>query len=139
MPAINYMAVAVAGVVGWLVGAAWYGVLGKQWMAALGKDPADCIGPDGKPKPMPMGPMVLSLIAVLVMALMLAGVTGHIVPRPTIVAGIAAGVLVWLGFVITTLSVNNAFAGRKPTLTMIDGLHWLAVLLVQGVVLGFFG
>lgn len=139
MPAINYIAVVAAGVAGWFVGAGWYGAFGKQWMAALGKDPKDCVGPDGKPKTMPIGAMILSFAASLIMALMLAGVIGHVVPRPTIVAGIVSGALVWFGFVITTMSVNNAFGGRKLALTLIDGGHWLAMLVVQGVILGLFG
>jgi hypothetical protein len=138
MPAINYIAVAAAGVVGWLVGALWYGVLGKQWMAALGWSAADMAGPDGK-REMPMGPMVLALVANVIMALMLAGVIGHIAPAPNVAAGIVSGALVWFGFVITTESVNNAFQKRKAILTLIDGGHWLAVLIVQGIVIGLFG
>ena len=34
---LNYLAIVVAGVAGWLVGAAWYGVLGRYWIAAQGK------------------------------------------------------------------------------------------------------
>ena len=45
----------------------------------------------------------------------------------------------WLGFVITTLSVNNAFQGAKPALTVIDGGHWLGVLLLQGAIIGLMG
>src|SRR5215467_3037767 len=106
MPAINFIAVAVAGVAGWLIGAIWYGALGRQWMRALGKSEEECNGP----RHMPVGPMMLAIVANVLMALMLGGMTGHIVPRPTIVAGIVAGALVWLGFVITTMAVNNAFA-----------------------------
>ena len=39
--------------------------------------------------------------------------------------GIVSGLFVWLGFVITTLSVNYAYGQRRPMLTLIDGLHWL--------------
>jgi Protein of unknown function (DUF1761) len=138
MLSINYLAVAVAGIAGWFAGAGWYGVLGNQWLAALGWTKADIAGPDGKPQ-MPMGPMVLSVIANLIMALMLAGVVAHIVPRPTPVAGAVSGALVWFGFVVTTMAVNNAFAKRTLALTLIDGGHWLMVLVVQGVVLGLFG
>jgi Protein of unknown function (DUF1761) len=138
MPAVNYAAVAVAAIAGWLTGAGWYGVFGNRWMAALGWTEADLLGHDGK-RHLPMGPLVLALIANLVMALMLAGIVGHIVPRPTIIAGIASGALVWFGFVVTTQAVNNAFAKRSLALTLIDGGHWLAVLVVQGVVLGLFG
>jgi len=122
MPVINYIGVLAAGVAGWLVGAVWYGVLGKAWMAALGWTEADMRGPDGK-RQMPIGPM------------MLAGLIGHM-GGPTLTNGVISGALVWLGFVITTIAVNNAFQRKKPMLTVIDGGHWLAVLLLQGVVLG---
>ena len=132
MPPINFVAVLAAGVAGWLVGAVWYGVLGKVWMAAAG---IDC--PDGK-RPMPIGPMIVAFVAQIIIALMLAGLMGHMGPRD-IPRGIVSGVLVWLGFVVTTLAVNNAFQGKKTMLTVIDGGHWLAVLMVQGIVFGLFG
>ena len=137
MPIINYLAVFAAAVAGWLVGAVWYGVLGKQWMAALGWTEADCAGPDGK-RHMPVGPMIIAFVAQLVMALMLAGLMGHM-GTPSVMIGVISGALVWLGFVITTITVNNAFQKRTLALTVIDGGHWLAVLVLQGVVLGLFG
>jgi len=72
------------------------------------------------------------------MALMLAGIIGHL-GVPNVANGVISGALVWLGFVITTIAVNNAFQHKKPMLTVIDGGHWLAVLAVQGLVLGLFG
>jgi hypothetical protein len=138
MPAINYAAVAVAGVAGWMVGAAWYGALGKQWMKALGWTEADRTGPDGKPH-MPAGPMVLALVGNCIMALMLAGLIGHIAIRPQIGPGIVSGALVWFGFILTTGAINNAFQKRSTMLTVIDTGHWLAVLVVEGSVIGFFG
>jgi hypothetical protein len=137
MPIINYLAVFAAGVAGWLVGAVWYGVLGKQWMTALGWTEADCAGPDGK-RHMPVGPMIIAYVAQLLMALMLAGLMGHM-GTPSVMIGVISGALVWLGFVVTTITVNNAFQKRTLTLTVIDGGHWLAVLVLQGVVLGLFG
>lgn len=52
--------------------------------------------------------------------------------------GLAVGFLAWLGFVVTSMVVNHSFAGVRPMLTVIDAGHWLAVLLVQGAVLGWF-
>jgi hypothetical protein len=137
MPMINYLAVLAAAVAGWLVGAVWYGVLGNAWMAALGWTVADMTDPDGKRR-MPVGPMILAFVAQIVMALMLAGIVGHL-GAPTVANGVISGALVWLGFVITSIAVNNAFQRRKPILTVIDGGHWLAVLVIQGAVLGLFG
>ena len=34
---INYLAVIIAAVVGWLAGAVWYGLLANPWVAAHGK------------------------------------------------------------------------------------------------------
>jgi hypothetical protein len=137
MPVVNYVAVLVAGIAGWLVGAVWYGILGRVWMAALDWTQADMTGPDGKRR-IPVAPMITAFFAQIVMALMLAGLMGHMGP-PTLMNGLVSGALVWLGFVITTITVNNAFQRKKPMLTVIDGGHWLAVLLVQGIVLGLFG
>jgi len=137
MPPINYVAILGAAVASWLAGAVWYGILGKQWIAALGWSEADMTGPDGKRR-MPVGPMILSFVAALVMAVMLSGLMGHLGPV-TVRSGIISGALIWLGFVITTIAVNNAFQRRKPMLTVIDGGHWLLALVVQGAVLGWLG
>ena len=137
MPPINYVAIIAAAVASWLAGAVWYGVLGKQWLAALGWTEANVAGPDGKRR-MPMGPMILSFVAALIMAFMLSGLMGHVGPI-SVRSGIISGALVWVGFVITTIAVNNAFQKRKGMLTVIDGGHWLFALVVQGAVLGALG
>ena len=108
-------------------------VLAKPWMHAVGKTEAD--RPQG-------GAQVLlfaiAIVALFVMALMLAGLMGHI-GDITVRGGVVSGFFVWLGFVITTMGVNHAFGGAKPMLTLIDGGYWLAVLLIQGAVIGAFG
>jgi hypothetical protein len=45
----------------------------------------------------------------------------------------------WLGFVITTMAVNNAFGRRKASLAIIDGIHGLGVLVIQGTIIGAIG
>jgi hypothetical protein len=37
------------------------------------------------------------------------------------------------------MAVNNAFRGAKRELTLIDGGHWLGVLLLQGAIVGWLG
>ena len=133
---INYWAVLVAAVAAWLVGAVWYMALSKPWLAALGKTEADMKGPDGKPKS--YAPFILAFVAALIMAWMLAGILGHL-GAVTVKNGVIAGAFCWFGFVLTTITVNNAFGGRKPMLTVIDAGHWLAALVVMGAVIGAFG
>ena len=108
------------------LGAIWYMVLSKPWMHALGKTEAEQGA--AKAKPGRQGSAVRpSIVALFVMALMLAGLMGHL-GDVTVRGGVISGFLVWLGFVITTMGVNHAFSGAKPMLTLIDGGHWLAVL-----------
>lgn len=51
-------------------------------------------------------------------------------------SGVISGRLAWLGFSITTRSVNDVLGRRKPMLTIIDGVHRLGMLLVPGAVIG---
>ena len=130
---VNYIAVIIAALAGFGLGAVWYTVLSKPWMHAVGKTGAD--QPQGSAHAVPFA---IAILALFVMALMLAGVMGHI-GDISVRGGAVSGFFVWLGFVITTMGVNHAFAGAKPMLTLIDGGYWLAVLLIQGAVIGAFG
>jgi hypothetical protein len=89
---------------------------------------------------MPVGPMVTTFVALLVMAWVLAGMIGHFgTGQATLVNGLVSGAFVWLGFVVTTLAANHAFQGQKRALTLIDGGHWLGVLAIEGAVIGAIG
>jgi hypothetical protein len=132
---VNYVAVVIAALAGFGLGAVWYMVLGGVWLRAGGKTEGDFKHDSGASKALPF---IISIIALLIMATILAGIMGHI-GSVTIRGGVITGALVWLGFVITTMGVNHAFGDAKPMLTLIDGGHWLAVLLIQGAVIGAFG
>lgn len=87
-----------------------------------------------------IAPYFVAAIALLVMATVLAGVLGHLGPgQVTVRNGIVSALFVWLGFVATTLAVNHAFQGSRRSLTLIDGGHWLGVLLIQGTIIGGMG
>lgn len=133
---LSYFAIVLAAVVSFMFGWLWYGVLfSKQWMGAVGKTEEDLKRQGPSP-----APFVIAFIAQLVMAWVLAGVIGHLGPgEVTFKNAIIAAALIWAGFVITTLAVNQAFQGAKRALTLIDGGHWLGVLLLQGAVIGLVG
>jgi hypothetical protein len=132
---VNYIAVIIAALAGFGLGAVWYTVLAKPWMRAIGKTEAECKQQQGSAK---VVPFAIFIVALFIMAWMLAGLMGHL-GDITIRRGVISGLFVWLGFVITTMGVNHAFNGAKPMLTLIDGGYWLAVLLIQGAVIGAFG
>ncbi|HEY8380782.1 MAG TPA: DUF1761 domain-containing protein [Microvirga sp.] len=134
---INYWAVCLAAVASWLAGAAWYSALARPWLIALGKTRAELLGPTGKPSPVPF---IVALVAQLVMAWVLAGLVRYMgAGQPTFLDGVLAGLFAWLGFVLTTLATNHRFGGHSARLTLIDSGHWLAVLLIQGAIIGAFG
>lgn len=132
---INYIAVIIATLAGFGLGAVWYMVLGRAWMRALGKTEDEISRDQGAAKALPF---IIALVALFVMALMLAGLMGHL-GDVSVRGGVISGFFVWIGFVITTMGVNHAFNGASPKLTLIDGGHWLAVLLIMGAVIGAFG
>jgi 1,4-dihydroxy-2-naphthoate octaprenyltransferase len=57
----------------------------------------------------------------------------------TLKNAVISAVALWLGFVATTLAVNYSFGRRPLKLFAIDAGHWLAVFVVQGIVIGAMG
>ncbi len=132
---INYIAVVVAGFAGFGVGSVWYGIFGQAWMSALNKKKEDI-----KPSP---GPFIIALLAQFGMAYILAVLIGQFNTETNIIEAVTHSVMTagvcWAGFVITSMLVNHAFQGASTMLTIIDGGHWLLVLIVMAVIIGAFG
>jgi hypothetical protein len=139
--ALNYWPILVAAVASFAFGAAWYTALSRQWIAATGRSAAEFERDKAQMGSIPL-PYIISVIALLVMAWMFAGVLLHLARGGMVISvrtGVISGFFLWLGFVITTMAVNHAFHGAKRALTLIDGGHWLGVLLIQGAILGWWG
>ncbi|HEY6258385.1 MAG TPA: DUF1761 domain-containing protein [Xanthobacteraceae bacterium] len=135
---LNYLAIVIAAVVAWIAGAAWYMSLAKFWRAALGIAPEKM--QELKNRPGAHLPFIYSFVAELIMAWVLAGLMAHLgAGQVTLLNGIVSGAFCWLGFVITTIVVNNGFAMRDVRLLWIDGGHWLIVLLLMGAIIGAMG
>ena len=133
---LNYMGIVVAAAASFAFGSVYYMTLAKRWMAALGKT-EEQIKADGSMKPVVF---VITAVAQLIMAWVLAGIIGHLgTGQVTPVNGLISGAFVWFGFVLTTQVINHGYQGAKNSLTVIDCGHWLGVLLVQGLVIGLFG
>ena len=132
---LNYTAVVLAAIASFIFGGIWYGAFAEQWMAAANVRPESLR--EGRAA---AAPYIVAFIAQLVMAYVLAGMIGHLGQgQVTLRNGLIAGAFIWGGFVITALLVNHAFQGARRTLTLIDGGHWLGVLLIQGAIIGWMG
>lgn len=131
----NYLAIAAAAAASFLFGSVYYMALAKPWRAAIGKT-EEQIKTDG----MKPSVFIVAALAQLVMAWVLSGVIGHLgTDQVTVTNGLISAGFIWVGFVATTLAVNHGFQGAPKSLTVIDGGHWLGVLLIQGLVIGLFG
>ena len=130
---ISTTAIIAAALAAFVFGALWYTALSRPWMAALGMAPP-------AQRVVPVVPMIVSIIAELIMAFVLAGVIGHLGPGAvTLKNGLISGAFVWAGFIATTLAMNYAYQSRSLKLYAIDAAHWLGVMLLQGAVLGAVG
>jgi hypothetical protein len=133
---INYWSILIAAIAGFAFGAVWYIALSRQWLAARGLTEAEAKAKTGS-SPLPF---IISFVALLIIAWMLAGILLHLARGGTemsVRSGVISGFFLWLGFVITTMAVNHAFQGERRALTLVDGGHWLGVLLIQGAILGW--
>jgi Protein of unknown function (DUF1761) len=136
---LNWLPVIIAAVAAWMFGAVYYGVLGKAWLAAQGTTIEQTKAANaGKSSDAKATPFVLSFIAEIVMGVAMSGILFHI-GIYGVGAGLFSGAMIWIGFVLTTIAVNNAYTFRSVKLTVIDAGHWLGVLLIIGGVLGWMG
>ena len=136
---VNILSVLTGAIVAWLFGAAYYTTLGKAWMAAQGKTAESCkaefAAKSGLAK---FVPFVLSFVGALIMGVVIYGILTHS-GLWSLRAGMITGAFCWFGFVLTTVTVNNAYAGRKVMLTVIDAVHWLGALVIIGGIIGAWG
>jgi hypothetical protein len=135
---LNILAIVLAALAGFAAGALWYTSLSAPWLAAVGLTKDDMASSVGKFRA--LAPFLVSMVSLFVMAWVLAGVLGHLGPgQVTVRNGIISALFLWTGFIATTIATNNAFAKRRLLLTLIDGGHWLVVMVVMGIVIGLFG
>jgi len=125
---INLIAVAAAAIASFVFGALWYGILGKAWMKA-----ANLTEEQTRPDPVTFG---TAFVCQAVLAFVFAGIVYH-AGETNIRTGIISALMIWVGVVMTTQIINHRFQGQSWRLTFIDGGHWLGVLLVQGIVIGW--
>jgi hypothetical protein len=136
---VNFLSVVIAAVAAWIFGGVYYTSLSKQWLAAQGKTLEQCQAEQaGKSGAAKAAPFILVFLGELIMAFVLYGILVHM-GNFTLRAGVISGAFCWFGFVLTTVTANNAFCGRKPMLTVIDGGAWLGALIIMGAILGWFG
>lgn len=130
--AVNWLAVILATVVSWGFGAGWYMVLAKPWLAATGRKREDINQAD-------YTPYLWSVLCLFIMAYFIALLTPALTGSISVGNGLIVGAHMWLGFIITAMVLNHRYQGARWSLTLIDGGYLLAVLLIDGTIVGVFG
>lgn len=136
-PGVDYWAIFIAAVIGNIAGAIWYWAFSKPWMDANGLT-EEAIRKEGTGLATLL-PYVYAFVAQLIMAAVLAGIISHLGKPITLRNGVISGAMCWLGFIATSMVVNNTFARRRAYLFLIDGGYWLLVLVVMGGIIGGLG
>ncbi len=132
---INFLAVIVAALASFVLGFLFHGpVSGKLWMKL-----AD-IHPTGKEKFADMVPqMIWNLVSNLVTALGLSIVYALASTSPALQGmgvwgGVACGLLVWIGFLVTSSSIEVIWMKRKVALWLFECGCSFVVMAVMGAI-----
>ena len=131
--AINWLAVLACVVFSVVSGSLWFGpkTFFPVWWKAIGKSDSD--KPDGRPLTWILI-LVSSFVQAVFMALMV-NAMGSMTGGATLVSGMTAGFLLWLGFVAPTSLVNKLFPGYLKAWAIENGNH-LINFVVFGAILG---
>jgi hypothetical protein len=126
----NYVAVFVAALVYWLLGAVWFAVLfSKPWMALEHVTPEQASGAN------PIAPYIISFILNLVIAFVLAQLCAWRNAN-TAARGAALGIIIWIGFVGPVTYTTYMYEMRPKQLFAINEFYPLAGLCLMGAILG---
>lgn len=130
---LNWLAVIVAGIIYYALGALWYApvVFGRIWQRSIGWDP-------NQPAPgMTPTAIAIPLVGYLVAAAatgMLAAATGSV----DVSGGIVLGIVIGVGYALTLMAVTAAFDPQKPQpwtwFAVAGGYHFVGLLITAVVV-----
>lgn len=126
-PTTNYLAVLVAALAYWFLGAIWFTALfGKQWMALTGMT-------EQKAKEGALLAYVGSFVMMFILGLIMSCWVDYY-GADDAASGAKAGLWAWLGFVVTTGIINGLFERTKPMLYVINYGYHLLGCVITGVV-----
>lgn len=130
---VNYLAVLVSAVIGFVIGMLWYSPLlfGNIWVKLIGmsKDDLEKAKKKGMAKT-----MSIAIISVMVMSFVLAHFV-DIAGASTVLEGVQAGFLIWLGFIATVMLNSVLWENKSVKLYVLNIAHYFVVLIVMGAIL----
>ena len=133
MPTVrhNPAAIAVATLIYFFLGAAWFTMFMNPWLAGIGRTMAE-LKASGAP---PWLGYVVALVMTAILAIALSWVIQATGPQ-TAARGATIAAALWLGFVFTTWATEYAFEARGISILAINTGYPLVGMLLMGLVLG---
>jgi len=130
---VNWVAVIVSAVASMVVGFLWYSppLFQKAYLAEIGKTAEDAAAA-------PPTNYLISFVLGIVEAFFLSTLISAM-GNPGVGSGLAAGFMVWLGFVATTSAATSLFGDRTFRLWYVQNGNHLLTLLAMGAIIGVMG
>ncbi len=130
LPAINWLAVLVTGVVYMAVGFIWYSmrVFGTPWSKMIGMSEEE-LRRGAKPL-MYVVTFVLALVTGAVLAVIVRSVGAT-----TVTGGLKAGLMVAVGFILTSFGTESIFSRRPFKLYLITAGYQAVAILINAIIL----
>jgi len=134
---INWLAVVACVVASMISGTIWYNpkTFFPIWWKGIGKSESDVPGSKGGMGVTWALTVLSSLVQAVFMSLMVTAM-GGLTGGATLVSGLLAGSVLWLGFVAPTSLVNKLFAGHGLKIWAIEAGNHLINFLLFGAILG---
>jgi protein-S-isoprenylcysteine O-methyltransferase Ste14 len=137
VPAINWLAVALATISSMAVGAIFYArkVFGNRWMRLAKIDP-DAIGKNA------VLPLIITLVVSFITASVLAGsaaIAQEFYGGGFLLNCVITATILWAGFTAARLITHDLFERRPGSLTVLNLAHELITVLVMALIIGAFG
>lgn len=131
---MQWVAVIVAALGGFGLGALWYNFFSKQWIEASGVPVDESGQPAGGANPM-------TYLGAFLCILVVAGMMRHALVTAGILApfsGLVAGLGIGLFFIAPWITLNVLFSSRPLRLAVIDGGYAAVACALMGLILALF-
>lgn len=126
---VNWLAVVLAALAGFVVGGIWYGpVMGKRWMGAVGLTEEQV--KQGNMALIYGGAFAFSLLASWTLAHTFATYTQDL----SVLVKVMTAFGVALGFIVPAIGTNYLFSQKSKALFFIDAAYWLLFYIAMGLV-----
>ena len=123
----NWLAILVATLIYFVIGAVWYGVFAKPWMEAVGKTKEQLQGGSKLV-------YVYTFVYLLFICFILCGIICSM-DIEGFGAGLELGLIISIAFSAGTCAVNNMFAQRPLNLFLVDSGYHITGITIASIIL----